>query len=61
MAKPKFGKEMTEILKLRITPQQKSIVANDANKSGDTMSDYIRKQLKINNVKEEPKEEKGET
>jgi uncharacterized protein (DUF1778 family) len=50
---PKQNK--TELIKLRVTPEQKSVVVNNATKSGDTTSVYIRKQLGIN---EEKKEEK---
>ena len=50
--------DRTELIKLRVTPAQKSTVVNNATKSGDTLSDYVKSKLGLEKTTEEKKEDK---
>ena len=46
MTEPKKNEpNKTELIKLRVTPEQKSAVIEKAIKSGDTLSDYVKSKI----------------
>jgi uncharacterized protein (DUF1778 family) len=56
---PKTNKPIkTELIKLRVTPEQKSVVVNNATKSGDTLSDYVKSKVGLEKTVDEQKEER---
>lgn len=58
MTPKKVEIKKTELLKFRVTPEEKSIVKTNATKSGDTVSDYIKSRIGLEKTDEKKEKEK---